>query len=450
MTSRRKFRSSRAWGRTFALWTASAVAAPTVAFGAPLTLADALATARRNQPQLRSARAQTELARARSDEARAALLPQLSAQASYNRSTANYVPRPGALPRSLNGVNVAAPANTFDTYGFWSFSVNAQQTLFDFGRTWGQWNAAGATAAAQAEDERTQVLAVDLSVRTAFFNARAAKALAEVAAETLANQERHLAQIQGFVEVGTRPEIDIAQARTDRANARVQLINAQNSYALARAQLNQAMGVERDTSYELADESLPPVEHETAPPAALVEEAVRVRPELARLQALVRAQELTISATRAGYAPALNLSTSFTDSGRDLDALAWNWSGGFTLVWSIFQGGLTRAQVHEQNANLTATRAQIDIVRLQVRLDIEQAQLSLRAAQEAIAAATEAEQNARRRLELAEGRYATGVGNIIELGDAQVALTTTAAQKVQADYNLALARAQLLNALGRE
>ena len=46
-------------------------------------------------------------------------------------------------------------------------------------------------------------------------------------------------------------------------------------------------------------------------------------------------------------------------------------------------------------------------------------------------------------------RYATGVGSIIELNDAQVAYTSAAAQVVQARYSLSIARAQLLAALGR-
>jgi outer membrane protein len=45
-------------------------------------------------------------------------------------------------------------------------------------------------------------------------------------------------------------------------------------------------------------------------------------------------------------------------------------------------------------------------------------------------------ENAELHLKLAEGRYQTDVGNIIELGDAQVALTTAAAQRVQAEYNI--------------
>jgi outer membrane protein len=66
-----------------------------------------------------------------------------------------------------------------------------------------------------------------------------------------------------------------------------------------------------------------------------------------------------------------------------------------------------------------------------------------------VLAADEALLNARERLRLAEGRYQAGVGSVIELGDAQVALTNAAAQKVQADYNVSTARAQLMKAIGR-
>ena len=56
--------------------------------------------------------------------------------------------------------------------------------------------------------------------------------------------------------------------------------------------------------------------------------------------------------------------------------------------------------------------------------------------------------NARDQLRLAEARYAQGLGSVIELGDAQVAVTAAAAQDVQARFNLSAARAQLMSALG--
>jgi outer membrane protein len=82
-------------------------------------------------------------------------------------------------------------------------------------------------------------------------------------------------------------------------------------------------------------------------------------------------------------------------------------------------------------------------------LDLDAARLAVRAAKATSLASQEALQNARERLRLAEQRYQVGVGSSIELGDAQVALTQAGAQLVQADDRLAVARAQLLHALGR-
>ena len=84
-----------------------------------------------------------------------------------------------------------------------------------------------------------------------------------------------------------------------------------------------------------------------------------------------------------------------------------------------------------------------------MRLEVEQARLAVRDAASAIDAAVEVVVNAREQLRLAEGRYETGVGNVIELGDAQIALTSARSQEVQARFRLATARAQLQNALGR-
>ena len=67
----------------------------------------------------------------------------------------------------------------------------------------------------------------------------------------------------------------------------------------------------------------------------------------------------------------------------------------------------------------------------------------------AIAAAERSLANAKARLDLAELRYRTGVGNGIELSDAQLAATNAGFQLLQATLKLDTARAQLLKALGR-
>ena len=52
-------------------------------------------------------------------------------------------------------------------------------------------------------------------------------------------------------------------------------------------------------------------------------------------------------------------------------------------------------------------------------------------------------------LDLAEGRYSAGVGNIIELTDAQVSLTSARASNVQALYTYKTALAELERAVGQ-
>jgi outer membrane protein len=410
-------------------------AAPPAAPPRVLGLEEAIRLARQNQPQLPQARAGTEAAQARADEARAPLLPQLTGSAGYRRATANL---PG-IPESTSSVNV------------WRLDATLSQLVWDFGQTTGRWEAARESATSQQASERATRLQVLYSVRAAFFTARAGRDLVGVARETLQNQEAHLRQVQGFVEVGRSPEIDLAQVRTDRANSEVQLIQAQNGYETAKAQLNQTMGIEGPTDYEVADDTLAAVEGEDSPIEALLAQALPRRPDVTALEAQVRSQRATLGSVRGGYWPSLGLAAGAGDVGPEVNgpAMTWNWSAGATLTWNLFQGGLTSAQVREAEANAAGLEAQLASLQQQVRLDLEQARLPVRAAKAALKAAGEALFNARERLRLAEGRYQTGSGSIIELGDAQVALTSAAAQKVQADYALAAARALLLRALGR-
>src|SRR5437867_2778444 len=129
-------------------------------------------------------------------------------------------------------------------------------------------------ARALADEARAPLLPqLALTVRATFFGARANKALASVAEETVANLQRHLEQTQAFVKAGTRPDIDLFQARSDLATAQVQLINARNNYSQSRAQLNQAMGVEGSIDYDVADQSLGPTPGEDAPTDQLLVEA---------------------------------------------------------------------------------------------------------------------------------------------------------------------------------
>jgi outer membrane protein len=416
-----------------------------VAVAHVLTLAEALRAARAYQPTRELAQGNLTTTQGLADQARAALLPQFNANASYTRATANFVFQPGGT--TLNG---NAPAASLRTDPLVRYGVTASQLIYDFGETINRWKAAKVAADAAGESVHVSEAQIDYNARVAFFTARAAKDMVGVARETLANQEKHLGQVEGYVEVGTHPAIDLTQARADRATAQLQLINAENAYSVARAMLNQAMGVERSIDYDLSDEELPAVEGEGGDVEGLIDEAKHQRPEMINLRLSSNSQELSLRSAHDMYWPNLSLNGNANESGPYLtDHLTGNFAGVVTLSVPLLQGGAIDAQIKQAQGQVVQANAQLEVERQQVRLDVEQARLGIRAAKGAIAASEDALANTRDRLRLAEGRYSTGVGSIIELGDAQLALTTSAAQKVQAEYQLYTARAQLLKALGR-
>jgi outer membrane protein len=416
-----------------------------------VTLAEVERVAIQQQPQLLVARANTRVAEAQADQARAPMLPQVTGTAAYTRQTGNYAPRPGA---TVTTPGVAQPGGASGwtmspNYDYWNFGVTATQLIYDFGQTPQRYHAAELNADAQRFTEQTTRVQIVLTVRRAYFNARANKELVDVARETLDDQNKHLMQVQGYVQVGTQPPIALAQQKAAVANALVQLITAQNNYETAKAQLNQAAGIPGGTDYEVSDEEMPGVADEDQPLEVLAAKAVAARPELAALVKQREVQEATLESARGGYGPTFSASAGATEQGLQLDQMVPNWNVGVGLTWSIFQGGLTRAQVRQAEAGLESVDAQRSLEELQVRLDVDSARLAVRAAKATMGAVDDALTSAREQLRLAEQRYATGVGNIIELVDAQVAYTGAAAQVVQARYGLASARAQLLAALGR-
>jgi len=399
-----------------------------------------------HQPLVAEARAEADAAAARADQARAPLLPQLTGTAAYQRSTANYVARPGASPASTNAIATAAARGT--SYDFYNASLTLSQLLWDFGQTTNRWRAARAGARVQAASAETQRQQVLLRIRTTYFAAQATHALVVVARDGLGNSDRHLTQIRAFVDVGTRPEIDIAQALTARANAEVRLIQAENDEVAARAELDAAMGLERPADYHLSDEPWGPITGESEPLDALVTGAISRRPDVRAPETQLAAQELTLQAARNSFWPALGAGATASEAGPTPDNLIWNWNAQLVLNWTLFQGALTPAQIREQRAQLSGAAAARDLVRQTTTLEVLQATNGVRAQRAVVAAAGRAVESARRQLALAEARYDTGMGSALELDDAQLALTNAGAQAVTAQFSLSTARAQLAKALG--
>ncbi|MEB3223154.1 MAG: TolC family protein [Candidatus Sericytochromatia bacterium] len=421
-----------------ALPLAAALLAPAPALAAPaptLTLEQAVETALAHQPQVARARAELAGARAGVRQAQGALGPQLSIATSYQL---------GPARQNVNQVGV--PVTNLGTY---AAGLNADQLVWDFGQGWRRAEASASQAEASALGVAGTEQDVVLQVRTAYFAAQASEALLGVARDTVANRQRHEGRVRSLVEVGSRAPIELAQATRDLARARLDLLNAESGLQLARAQLAQAMGRPPAAGFRLAAASMPPVTGEGRPLDTLVAEAIARRPDVAALEARVQAQALTAEAAERATLPGVRASAGAGTNGSPVGTPNNFWSLGVGLSWPLYTSGQREAQAEAALAALEAVRAEAEGLRQQVRLGVEQAQLRVATARAATQAADAATQAAWRQLQLAEGRYAAGVGSILELGDAQLAHASARAQGIQERFNLATARAALVRALGR-
>ena len=398
--------------------TPAAAQAPPPPATAPLrlTLNEAIAFSLRQQPTIRLAQQSRIAAQARIPEAQSAYYPRFDWLTSAGRSQ--------SFSTSQNRPLTSSSITT---------AIQGTQLLYDFGKTGALVDQARANArVAEVEVERVRELVVQ-NVRQAYFNLLQARRLVGVADAGLARSELNLKSAQGFFDVGTKPKSDVTKAEVEVANARVSVIVARNNVRLAQTTLANALGLEATTPLEIEDVL-------TYEAVVLLTEALANRPELRQAKAQVDGARAQASAARANYWPTLNATGAYGAASNDPD-LHEAWSIAGTLSWNLFQGFFTLNQVRETQALVEAARANYDTFELQVRLDVDQAYTTVVAAAERIAATDKAVESARENLRLAQGRYDAGVGTILDLTDAQLALTTAEADQVRAltDYRVGLA-----------
>ena len=211
------------------------------------------------------------------------------------------------------------------------------------------------------------------------------------------------------------------------------------------------MGVEAPATTRSTGDGSPPLPGEDAPLETLVDEALRARPDVAALDgAAARAGADEQGDRAAATALPSPATTGFTYNGRRPGRPGLELERRAVAGLAIFEGGLVRATVREGRrpvggaARRRSTSPASRSASTSTRPGWPSSPPRRRSRRRSARSRTR-----KARLDLAEVRYRTGVGNSIELSDAQLAATNAAFQRLQATLQLDTARAQLLKALGR-
>jgi outer membrane protein len=416
--------------------------------GERLTLDRAIELTLHNHPRGLEAESEAVAARERIGEARSALMPQVYSAAEYLRSTDNPIGNttylnPGFIPRitgTLHG-GPPDPRQGFSTTDNFLGGVGVEQYLFDFGRVRGQIRQRAEEARAAESDVRLTDLDLVFEAAQRYFALLASVQKVKVYHKAVEQRTEQLHDATVKADANLTPRIDMLTARAALSRTETNLLEASNELATARVALDNTMAVSPNVPpYELADVlTYRPI---TGDIAAYFASALERRPDLETLRAEARAAGAKISEVRSDFFPSVQATAGYTAMGTGLPA-ANNLDAGIVVTWPIFNGFLTQHQIDEANAKRDSIRFAMEDLRLRIWFEVKSAFLELQTSVERIHQAEDTLAASSGQLELAAKRYTAGLGNIIELTEAERFYTQDDAAYVDALYSYSVAKAKL-------
>ena len=451
----------------FVLSAAARAQGPEVAHGQPPTggedVADRLApvpggltadeAARRaieRAPQLVEAAARRDEAAANQKAARVGLYPQLGLSASYTRLSRVDLP-----PFDLGGGN-SFPNPFPQVLNNYSLQAGLQIPLTQiFLSALPAMRAAGHGVDAARYQLAAQRAAVALQARQAYYGVVRARAQAVVADNSVRLLEALAGQTQQLLEQGLVARADLSQIEAALEGARVQREKAEGDVRIARAELARWTGIDPSVPvrfgerFEVADRTMPPASVDE-----LVARALRDRPEVSALRALVQARRLAARAARAGMYPELSAVASVEYSRPNQRVIPpeekfdESWAVGAKVAWSPNGFAASKHQTDAARAQLTQASAQLVDLERGVRVQVVQALSGLRVADGSIDAAGKAVAAATDAFEARVLRQRAGTVTANDVLDAESALRKAQADRIDAHVGYRLAEAGLQFAVG--
>ena len=436
---------------------------------AVLNIKDCITIALQNSPQIKKARYNYGLARGNLGIAKSEYFPTLGVGTGYN-ITDNRNDR-----RSTNSNIYSAEA-----------SIN--QLLFNFGKTNANIKMYNFDRVAALYEFEDMVLETIFGVKTNYYGVLAAKATLDVNRANVQINERNYQRTKAYFEEGIKSKIDLVNAEVYLSDSKVTLVESEKAYKNALVQLNNSMYIAFAPEYEIEntetfnfqnnyapvnlekidekqDLSSPPKDVSNAFLTSQVEKinvldnykfkpfpytfdesvnlAYKNRPDLKAYDATLKAMQESLKYTKREYLPEISASAGY--GYRD----QYN-TNSFNVGINLSSSVNIKGQKHKiDNAKIQVDLAQneIDQAKQDIYFEVQNLYINMVQLEKQIPLLAVKVKQTLENFELADGRYAVGLGDYIELQDAKVNYNNAQVSYVQTVYNYNVARANLERAI---
>jgi outer membrane protein len=396
---------------------------------AHLTLDDAHRIALQNHPHIRSAQSAADAAKEITTESASAYYPNF-----YGSVT-------GALSDADSRIAAGYLSNSTILNRF-AVGLSAQQLVTDFGRTQNLVASSRLQARAAQSDVDLSRADVLLAVDRAYFGVLRAQAILQVAQQTVNERQIVSDQITALEQNKLKSGLDVSFANVNLAQAKLDLTQAQNNVQSSYAILSQALGYSSPQQFDLQEPAAAP----SVAPALdeALAEAERDRPEIAAQKLSVQSAQKFATAERDLELPTISLVGAAGEIPVHQAALRDNYAAaGFNVNIPIFNGRLFSARHAEAEDQARKAAADLNDEETQVARDVQLAWLAANTAYQNLALTAQLLEEANKALDLAQSRYNLGLGNIVELSQAQLNAAQAGIAQASAKYDYATRLSEL-------
>ncbi len=410
------------------LFAALCLSATSIGISKDLSLADAMALAKKNNGSVAAAQKGYESSLAAVRSATGAFFPEITPQYNYNNRRTK-----------ISGVT--------DNADFDEFTIGANWLLLDGGQRIYALQRSKRLADANRANSLWTLRQILFTVTRQYYEVLRARELKKVADSQVARTKEILEVVKGRVQEGVAAKKEILQAEADAANAIVDQITATNQVNTSEAAMKATIGW--NSNEPLPDLIPPPQEigpREDWTLQQAIEKGILNRPDLEEARQRLKADRFNVltAERNASFDWTLNLSFNKNIDPDD----DYNRSLTFLVTYPLFDAGRSREQAKQTKLAYESGELLLEQQVRDAKSEIESVFLSWDQNRIRLSASEKALTAARVNYAAAAGSQAEGVSNILDVTNARVSLVTAETNYVRAIYDYYVSDTQLKLVMG--
>lgn len=333
---------------------------------------------------------------------------------------------------------------------FLFYSLNIQQTLYDFQKSASRYEASKKMLNIKKLDAARirNLVAIDFVI--AYLELLEAENMLKVSEKEVEMLQSHLRDANSLYEEGVITKNDLLQAEVKISDARQRLLTFRNLRAVTASRLNSILvrplnaDMQVEDLREISSQSVE-MDREKA-----WEIAERQRPEIQIIAETMKALDLEKTARKAEYFPRLYLKGGYDYTENRYQVHEGNWAVTLGMGINLFQGGATRAELMKIDSQRLKLVEEKNKLMDDIRLEVEKYLLDVNTARERFAVTRGAVGQAEENLRINRVKYEAGAGTATEVLDAVALLRVAETNNYKSVYDLKKAEAAVLYATGME